>query len=315
MKRLKLGILLLGLLPLSSAAQKGKQAALCCSKMQSLYQKKKYTEALKHFEKLEKSCAIQAPCIELLGDIYGALEAFPEAFATYRLIEKVHPTLVRGYEIMGDFYTALKDWPEAIQTYTRGIQNVSSDTDRRDLIIERAIVLTNTRRYKEAISDLEALSQRFPENTWAKHELAIAYSGNKEVPRALSIFKDLHQLDSMDVAVLTCLSDAYQKLGEHPQAITFAQRAIQLDPTGDIAYVNLAYSKMKLGNLDEALQDIEKAIAMDKENGYAYRNRGLIYLEMKDPEKACRSFLVAEQKGYSEMYDDDVKALIQQHCQ
>jgi regulator of sirC expression with transglutaminase-like and TPR domain len=49
----------------------------------------------------------------------------------------------------------------------------------------------------------------------------------------------------------------------------------------------MGYAKYKMNDLKNALKDIQRSIALDPSDSYAYRNRALVYLAMKQTDKAC----------------------------
>ncbi|NML39719.1 tetratricopeptide repeat protein [Chitinophaga sp. G-6-1-13] len=76
----------------------------------------------------------------------------------------------------------------------------------------------------------------------------------------------------------------------------------------------MGHAKYQLKDLKNALKDIQRSVALDPKNSYAYRNRALVYLAMKQPDKACEDLHRAINLGYTTMYGDDVQQLLEKHC-
>jgi regulator of sirC expression with transglutaminase-like and TPR domain len=71
---------------------------------------------------------------------------------------------------------------------------------------------------------------------------------------------------------------------------------------------------MKLNDLKGALKDVNKAIELNPYNSYAFRNRALIYLTMKEKEKACEDLHAAVRKGFTEEFGYEVRDSIDNNC-
>ncbi len=62
------------------------------------------------------------------------------------------------------------------------------------------------------------------------------------------------------------------------------------------------------------MEDVNKSIKLFPENSYAYRNRALIYLNLKETQKACTDIETALKLGYREKYDSDLDLIQSQNC-
>ena len=71
---------------------------------------------------------------------------------------------------------------------------------------------------------------------------------------------------------------------------------------------------MKLGKLQEALTHIRLSIQADPENSYAYKNLGEILLALELKSDACEAFRMAINKGFTDMYGNEVNELMAKHC-
>lgn len=76
---------------------------------------------------------------------------------------------------------------------------------------------------------------------------------------------------------------------------------------------NRGYAYYMLGKYDKALKDINHSLQLDASNSYAYKNRALVYFKLQNQE-ACNDLQTALDKGFTEMYGDEVLKLQQEHC-
>jgi tetratricopeptide (TPR) repeat protein len=69
-----------------------------------------------------------------------------------------------------------------------------------------------------------------------------------------------------------------------------------------------------LNDLKGALDDVNHSLQLYPQNSYAYKNRALIFIAMKQYSKACADLQIAIQLGFTQMYGDEVKNLLEQYC-
>jgi Flp pilus assembly protein TadD len=103
-------------------------------------------------------------------------------------------------------------------------------------------------------------------------------------------------------------------MGRYVEAVQTLDKAISLDNTRAYPYNNRGFARMNLDDFEGAERDINKSLELDSLNSYAYKNRGLLYLKTGRSHEACLEFQKARQLGYTEIYDDEVDMLIEQHC-
>ncbi|MCZ8286026.1 MAG: hypothetical protein O9353_11290, partial [Bacteroidia bacterium] len=59
---------------------------------------------------------------------------------------------------------------------------------------------------------------------------------------------------------------------------------------------------------------VQKSLELDPHNSYAYKNYALIRLRQQKNADACKLLKIAEDKGYSKQYDDEVSLLLKTSC-
>ncbi len=116
------------------------------------------------------------------------------------------------------------------------------------------------------------------------------------------------------MAVISNLGFTLSKVDRHQEAIYYFDRALKLFPNAAYPLSNKSYSLMKIGKLQEALTCIKQSIQSDPDNSYAYKNLGEILLALDLKSEACEAFRTALNKGFTDMYGNEVNELIAKHC-
>ncbi|WP_395054772.1 tetratricopeptide repeat protein [Flavobacterium sp.] len=137
---------------------------------------------------------------------------------------------------------------------------------------------------------------------------------NNEFENAIFYYKKALEVNSGLNNVWNNLAFIYQKLDKHLEAKNIFTKIIKDEPDAPLPYSNRSYSNLKLGFTKQALKDVNKSIKLFPENSYAFRNRALIYIELKQYEKACFEIETAYKLGYQEKYGSDLDTIKSQNC-
>jgi tetratricopeptide (TPR) repeat protein len=176
-----------------------------------------------------------------------------------------------------------KDYYTAIDLFTKCL-SVKPDFDKA--YANRAIALTNVKKYPEALADIGraiTISPQDPDHYF-----------NKSL-----IFLHLHQKDSQSVALDNCLrlnaehaeASYYRGLllyeeGNYDKAIGYYSVAILSNRNYVFAYNDRASSKRAKGDLLGAISDYETALLVDSSNVFIINNLGSAYRANKSFDKA-----------------------------
>ena len=179
------------------------------------------------------------------------------------------------------------DHTTAITFFTKSI-TAKPDFDKA--FYNRAIALTQVKRFAEAHSDINRVIARSPQNADALFTKSLIYfNENKK--------------DSMSVALDKCIAvkqshpeaNYYKGLlnyeaGEYKKAIENYNKAIEGDAKYVYAYNDRASAKRASNDYPGAIADYEKAISLDDKESFIYNNLGSAYNENKNYIKAIESF-------------------------
>ena len=125
--------------------------------------------------------------------------------------------------------------------------------------------------------------------------------------QALEEFKQAHELDSEQPAVIGRMADAYSELGNNEEAVKNYQIAINLSPDNPDPnlYTNMGVALSKLGKTDESQEAFKKAAEMNPGSAAQnYYNLGVTMINNGNTDGAVAAFKQALEAdpGYSEAY-------------
>jgi tetratricopeptide (TPR) repeat protein len=152
-----------------------------------------------------------------------------------------------------------------------------------------------------------------PDNANFYNNLAMTYNDLKEYDKAQEAIHKAIELKPEDMGFKGNLAFIFTQMGKHEEAVLIYDEVLKVE-VNPLAYNNRGYAKLQLGKLEEALEDINTSIKFYPTNAYAFKNRALVYIELKDKEKACQDLEKANELGFSVTYGREVNDLIEEHC-
>ncbi len=214
------------------------------------------------------------------GKILMINELFNEAINDFDMTIKYPPNdslLYRGYLLRGESRSCVMNYTGAISDCEKFLE---VDSTNRDALNTIALAKNDLKFPEESIKYLNKILTYFPGDT-----VAIVNMGFVNI-----------SLEKWDTA------------------FKYLVMASKLSPKVPHVYSNLSYVKMKKGDLSGAMKDVNYSLNLDPNNSWAFKNRGLIYLEMKENDKACEEFQTALKKGFTDRYGNEVSDLIYENC-
>jgi tetratricopeptide (TPR) repeat protein len=107
---------------------------------------------------------------------------------------------------------------------------------------------------------------------------------------ALSVMKQVIQLDPNNASHYKSLGDLLTQLDRNMEAVKAFERAVELEPNYPIAYNNMAWALLRLNRYNDALKACDKALEFDPNYASAYRNKGRALYELKLPLEALDAY-------------------------
>ena len=291
----------------SSTAEKAKAA----------HDKANYKEAIKLYSKLIESNNATFMDHYYRGNAYLNSSMAQQAYEDFSTAIKLAPDFAEAYFMRGTMLINPNQVQDAINDLNMAVKYARNDTIKTISLANRASAKLTVNNIEGALKDckeslkIDSTSSR---SFFALVNLSSCYGHQKKFDLSIPILKKIYMSDSMDIRVIGNLGYEYSQNENYEQSIYYFNRVLKIAPKSAFTMSNKAFSLLKLGKAAEALPLINRSIELAPTNSYAFMNLGLIYLELKEKDKACESFRVALKKGFKDMYGDEVNDLLKTHC-
>jgi tetratricopeptide (TPR) repeat protein len=143
-----------------------------------------------------------------------------------------------------------------------------------------AVALFNTRRYDEAIRELELLIAQHPlreEIPWSRRLIGQAYAAQRKRPEAIAEFRAVLAMTPHDALARNLLIDMLLgygvelgTAGKHDEAVAVFRQGVELDPTNARLRANLTTALLEAGDPVGAATEARHAIAMNETDAVSY---------------------------------------------
>ena len=225
-----------------------------------------------------------------------------------------------------------------------------SNTDQNSTLsreqIERVYELYKDGQFKEAISQIKALNEIYPNIPFLFNLIGACYKSLGQLDRAVKMFqiavsikhdyveahknlgttlKELGRLDESVESFMNAieidpsyvdahynLGNAFKQLNRFNESVKSYKTAIAIDPNFSQAHINLGNVQKDLNQLDDALNSYERAIAIDPDFSLAHNNIGFIFMGLGKMTEAIECFekAISIDSKYAEAYNNLGRALI-----
>jgi tetratricopeptide (TPR) repeat protein len=198
----------------------------------------------------------------------------------------------------------------AARLCTRALAHGAKNDLRRQCLLMRGQSLTELKKYKAAIQDLqEALGDR-TDDTDAMKSLARAHDADGDHAASLAVLEKLCVVEPNDIGNWTNRGYELSALGRHEDALAIYDQALKLDKDEPTVLSNRAHALLQLGREKEALDDVQRSLRSYPANAFALRTRAILMAHKGEKEKACSDLNLARILGGVK----DIDQLIEQHC-
>lgn len=222
----------------------------------SLYNQKKYTEALTQYDKAIELKPDYEAAYNNRGLVWEKMGELDKAIEQYNKALELKPNYATAYNNRGAVWDLKKAWDKAIEDYNEAIK---IDPSYAAAYNNRALINDKKGEPDKAIEDYNKAIELKPDYAAAYNNRGVVWDSKKEWDKAIADYS----------------------------------KAIEIKPDYAIAYNNRGLMWEYKGDFARALQDYDKAIEMDKNYGNAYRNRGTLFNTTNEFEKALADFNTA----------------------
>jgi tetratricopeptide (TPR) repeat protein len=257
----------------------------------------------------------RADFYDLRGDIQLKMKDYDHALNDFSRAIEMIPGNPLFYHHRANFYYTFQMPDEAIKDNDSALAHIiKDDTFKYDIITNRGNAKNMKRDFQGAYDDY-MLALNFDSTSPAVLvNISAVLDDLNRGDEAFKYLERMIRLHPNDVGGYGNLGFRYMDKGEYEKAIEQFNKVLRLSPKDPLGFNNRGYAEYKLNKLSLALQDINRSLELYPENSFAYKNRALVYLAMKDHEKACADLEKAETAGFTQMYGDEVKKLRLEYC-
>lgn len=176
--------------------------------------------------------------------------------------------------------------------------------------------LNSTGHVQQSIAVFQQLAEQFPQLTFARYDLALVLYNTRKYKEALEVLEPVVQTGKGDAEMLSLASETYEAVGKTPQAVAMLRQAIVKKPT-DVNLYN-SFAKLCLGHksYQAGISMVTAGIHYNPKAASLYLSRGLLFVELSQFSKAQSDFAAAERldpgQGVSS-YAMDMAELEQYH--
>jgi len=181
---------------------------------------------------------------------------------------------------------------------------VEADQDI-DELINKGVQLFNSEQYEEALSYLNEVLEKDPDNLQALNAKGAVFVKIERYEEALTYFDKILEMDPSNVDALNNKVVTLGKLDRGNEAAQYVQRVLELDPAHIEALISQGQVHIRMGEYEEALSYFESAVEIDPNHIEALNAGGQTIIKMGKTEDALPYFdRVLEQNP------DHIEALI-----
>ena len=140
---------------------------------------------------------------------------------------------LRVYLTEGEMLNTAKKYQEALDLYTEALQQL---TDNNRLLYARALTAEKLGQIELAVTDLESIVKREPENAQALNALGYTLiDKTNQIEKGLEYIKKALKLEPDDPAIHDSMGWAYYRLGQYDEALKYLRRAFEKLKDAEVA--------------------------------------------------------------------------------
>lgn len=254
------------------------------------------------------------------ANIYMKLNMHEEAIELYTKL--IHKNEANDYKYYTNRATAHKYNREPIsakQDFQEAAWKVDvlleDDSNNIDLQFEKAVILIEIEKYKQAIETLDFILSYDSTELYAYNLKCLIHLKERKYLEGLNLLEMLLKQNPDNGFYLNQKGYCLIKLERLPEALDALNLAIEKAPNSSFPYSNRGFIKYKQKDFEGAEKDILYSLELQPTNYYAFKNLGLLRLSQNKLEEACNHFHTCIENGFTELYGDEVLKLIDANCQ
>lgn len=257
--------------------------------------------ALSHLGQQKQALASYQQAIKLLPDYLPALEgaaqieyesADQDAVPLLKKIVALHPADETSHAMLATLAFERRDCKTAADEFRQSQALIWSNANSLE---KYGSCLLQLEKPDDAIKVFERITEIQPQSDKARYNLAVVEVMEKRYQDAITILEPLVSKEPNDADSLDLLAEAYEGLLDTPKAVATLRQAIVSNPDvpqyylefADICLVHASY-RVGIDMLNAGLKRLPNSAPL-------YLARGILYVQVGDYENSQRDFQKAEQ--------------------
>ncbi len=223
------------------------------------------------FTHIAKSQTLQEGITHLENENYNS------ALTTFNKLAKSDPKGFIYHYYLGEVYYALENYPEARKAYSKGL-DISSKCDQCHIGMGKMDI--DESKMGEAKKHFETALKGNSKNAQIQAMVGMAYLYSKKpMPeQALQYLLKARDLEPKQAKYWIYLGDAYQAKGDLGNAMTSYETAVEKDKNDPETYVKMARIWSAGKQVPLAIEKLEKAIQLKSDYAIAYKDLYELYI-------------------------------------
>ncbi|MCB9230353.1 MAG: tetratricopeptide repeat protein [Bacteroidia bacterium] len=242
---------------------------------------------------------------------------FEEDFASMDLDTclQIDSTLAPAWYLLGELESSLQDFETSVAAYTIALHYAREDTLKGAAFLGRALssaylgVPLDTLMY-----DYQQALGRYPDSAFVLSSMGRVYADSGKYARGIFLIEQALEHSPESPEALLAMGHSLGKMGDWEQAMVYADSALGYSPMYSEAWILRGRALLELEFVVEALREVRICLKLEPENPMIWRNRGMAWLLLGKPGKACKDFQMARELGYEILYGTADAKIMDEAC-
>jgi tetratricopeptide (TPR) repeat protein len=200
-----------------------------------------------------------------------------EAATSFERAMAVNPSFEPAYMALTSIYESRQEKERAIAVLKKYLNGVNPQN--RDIRHHLIRLYVESKDYKGAMAELDALLEEDPSDLDAQLRMALLYGEQKEYAKAIERLTLILKSRPAELKVRDYLGYMYEESKETKKAIETYLFNIQLEPTFYEGHLHVGVLYYRLKQFPEAIEHLGRAVSLNPKQPEAYIVLGLAYLQ------------------------------------
>ncbi len=166
---------------------------------------------------------------------------------------------------------------------------MSSKQDSAEAVLNKVILLRNTKKYDEAV-ELAAKTFRKTKDNCLNNEIFNCFIMQNKIYDAIKILTKMLKYEPNNLSLIKKLANCYFRTGDYKNALKYYKKVSDREPANPDNQYNTGMTYHYLNNSKMAYQHYYNALSINQKHIASLNNIGILYYEAKDFENAIKIF-------------------------